>query len=209
MSNVKCPICGSEELDKRTVTRSLNEKFAGEAKIELVEYSCPVCGFEGDLFNENDSIVEKEIENLKTQVVVNILDDFVKGGYKLASIERVLGLPQRTLAKWKNENVAPSAAGVSLLKYIRVFPWLLEVAENDYDYAISQRIHISTAMNSLLSEMQFNNKICTKAGYIESANQTMFFAQYEHPVQAAVISQGTLSFTKTESNAVEPAVQWG
>jgi hypothetical protein len=124
-------------------------------------------------------------------------------------MERVLGLPQRTLAKWKNRSVVPSAAGVSLLKYIRVFPWLLEVAENDYDYAISQKIHLSTAMNSFINEMQFNNNCFTKAGYIESVNKTMVFMQFEHPVQVAVISQNSLPFTETESNAVEPAVQWG
>jgi predicted RNA-binding Zn-ribbon protein involved in translation (DUF1610 family) len=81
VSNVKCPICGSEELVKRTITRKLTEMYAGETSIDLVEYSCPVCGIEGDLFNENDSNIEKEIEILKNQVVVNILDEFVEGGY--------------------------------------------------------------------------------------------------------------------------------
>ncbi|MCP4353876.1 MAG: NUDIX hydrolase [Desulfobacterales bacterium] len=74
----------------------------------------------------------------------------------MASIERALELPQRTLTKWKNGRTKPSATVITLLKFLRIFPWLLEVAENKFDYSTAQKIHIENAVNKLLASLSFD-----------------------------------------------------
>lgn len=154
MPNDTCPVCGYDGLQRKTVRKILTEPFGGETSIDICECVCPSCGVEGDLFNENDAIIEKEIAFLKNRAAVNILDHFATHGRSLASMERVLDLPQRTLAKWKNRSVSPSAAGVTLLKFLRTFPWLLEVAAEDFDQTSARKIFLKTALNKFVDEMQ-------------------------------------------------------
>jgi hypothetical protein len=73
-----------------------------------------------------------------------------------STIERILNLPQRTLTKWKNNISQPSAAGVALLKFLRVFPWLLNVAENLYNYDASQKIFLQSAFNMMMQKISFS-----------------------------------------------------
>ncbi len=133
MESKICPICGIGELIRKEEKEVVNDLFAGEYTITRVYYICPVCGEEGDFFNENENAVSEIEKNLKKTSIKNIIDHLEKMGHRLAGIERSLELPQRTLSKWKNEHIEASAAGVSLLKYIYIYPWLLELADKNFD----------------------------------------------------------------------------
>jgi hypothetical protein len=62
-------------------------------------------------------------------------------------------LPQRTLSKWKNGVTNPSASGTALMKFLWLYPWLLEVAESQYDYAKAQKIYITSALGEVITHL--------------------------------------------------------
>ncbi|MFA5698302.1 MAG: hypothetical protein WC954_01035 [Sphaerochaeta sp.] len=77
--------------------------------------------------------------------MVNILNDLNEMGYSNALMERILGLPARTLARWKNEqSINPSAAAIALMRIIRTYPWILVVADAKFDEEV--------ALNTLIRE---------------------------------------------------------
>jgi DNA-binding transcriptional regulator YiaG len=118
---------------------------------------CMECGSEGDFFDENEETTEKVLSKLKEEYVNEVLDFFNEKKISFAGIERAVGLPQRTLTKWKNGISTPTAAGIALLKYLRTFPWLVDVAENKFDYDISQKIFMKVAFNTFVNSVQFIN----------------------------------------------------
>lgn len=156
MTNLMCPACGNTNLTKKTQKKIIVEPFGGSKEIEIVSYLCPICETEGDFDNENENILNQGLDSLKKKAVENILDDFIENHYNLASIERALEIPQRTLSRWRKGTTKPSAAGNALLKMLRLFPWLLEVAEQKYDYSSAQRIHIGDAFSQVLKHMTFD-----------------------------------------------------
>ncbi|MBU0462102.1 MAG: hypothetical protein KKD21_00680 [Proteobacteria bacterium] len=158
MDDYICPACGSDDLSKSTLVKSIQEPFAGKKEVEIVNYTCSTCGFDGDIFKENEKALQECIDELKIRAVKNILEDFQQNNYSFSAIERALEIPQRTLSKWKSANSKPSAAVVALLKYLHLFPWLIEVAEQKYDYPAAQRIHISDALEQFVNRMAFDNE---------------------------------------------------
>ncbi|MDD3538925.1 MAG: hypothetical protein AB7V60_04820 [Candidatus Caldatribacteriota bacterium] len=144
-----CPACGSEEIYETKKTIKIKEPFAGEESIVITENICLVCESKGDFFDQNEEIIENTIKRLKQKSVENILKHFIENKRSLSSIERALEIPQRTLAKWKNKISKTSAAGIALLRFIRLFPWLLEVAENKYDPQKAENIMLDNVMQKL------------------------------------------------------------
>ena len=149
MNKKRCPVCGSEEVLEKKETITITEPFAGEDNIEIIENKCTVCESKGDFFDQNENIIEETIKNLKQKCVEDILKHFIDNKVSMSSIERALEIPQRTLAKWKNKRSKTSSAGIALLRFIRLFPWLLEVAENKYDYQKAENIQISNAIQEI------------------------------------------------------------
>ncbi len=95
--------------------------------------TCRKCGFE-EYLPSNDRTIERALSDLKKASMVHLLNDLNSSGLTNAYMERALGLPARTLARWKNEaSIMPSAAGHALMRLIRTFPWLLQVAEEGFD----------------------------------------------------------------------------
>ncbi|MEI6262953.1 MAG: hypothetical protein WCR46_24025 [Deltaproteobacteria bacterium] len=155
MEKLICPACGSSHLDKSNYHEHITENLGDQVLIEKVLYRCTDCGSEGDFFNENEVSIENALTDLKSKLIVSILDGFTGNKVSLSSIERALELPQRTLTKWKNGASSPTSAGITLLKFIKLFPWLLEVAENKFDYEISQKIFIGNAFQKMINKMTF------------------------------------------------------
>ncbi|KJR97181.1 MAG: hypothetical protein VR65_24845 [Desulfobulbaceae bacterium BRH_c16a] len=157
-----CPVCGSTDISFSEHYEILSESYGGSKEILLFENFCNTCETPGDFEEKNDGIIQSTVDELKARAVVNILNDFIENGFNLSSMERVLELPQRTLAKWKNTG-KPSAAGVSLLKLIRCFPWLLEVAEQNFEFQSAQKIYISTAYTFIANNSTYMDPLKIKA----------------------------------------------
>lgn len=182
MDEHTCPACGENRIEKVQREEILKEPFGGQKRVSLSEYVCGACGSRGDFFNENESLVHNSLSELKSNAVTNILEDFRGNRISLSSMERALELPQRTLTKWKNRASNPSAAGVALLKFLRLFPWLIDVAENNYDYSASQKIHLTVAFKKIVSQMTFDESIYPDAEFGISAKSHFFFFPVDKPV---------------------------
>ncbi|MDZ7794911.1 MAG: hypothetical protein U5P10_14825 [Spirochaetia bacterium] len=178
MNTPTCPVCGSEGVKAYTKREYLQEPFGGQTAVELKEYRCPVCESTGDLFNENDELIEQTQNELKFQSVKNILDDFHRNKISMSALERALGIPQRTFTKWKNGNAKASATGITLLRFIRLFPWLVDVAENKYDYDTAQKIYIQSAVQKLLSKVEFDARSFSEAGIVSTSQSAFFYINY-------------------------------
>ena len=169
-----CPICGSDKLEafstKETIQGDMGKEFTTDRKY----VKCTVCGSEGDFFGENEETTEKALSKLNNIYINEVLDFFNKKNISFAGIERAVGLPQRTLTKWKNGISSPTAAGFALLKYLRTFPWLIEVAEHKFDFDIAQKIFLGAAFNTFVNSIQFNSSSIIPDGYSDTAGK--FFA---------------------------------
>jgi len=159
MNDKICPACGSDSIEKNQKEQIIREPFGGQKTVLVNEYSCKICGSTGDFFNENEASIQDSLSVLKSDAIANILEDFSQNKISLSSMERALELPQRTLTKWKNKASNPSSTGIALLKFLRIFPWLLDVAENKYDYTLAQQIHMTAAFKEMLRHMSFNENI--------------------------------------------------
>ncbi len=181
MNEKLCPVCGSDNITGTIDNKVLIEPFICEKTVETVNYKCALCGESGDFFDDNEEILYNAIELLKQESVKNIIDDFSLNKISMASIERALELPQRTLTKWKNGRTKPSATVITLLKFLRIFPWLLEVAENKFDYSTAQKIHIENAVNKLLASLSFDkNEFINKSNPV-SASAEFNISTLLHP----------------------------
>lgn len=158
MNDKVCPACSDTDLKKNITKKIITEPFGGSKEVEITNYYCNTCGFEGDLFDENDRLLQESRAFLKQSAVETILDDFVDNHYNLAGIERALEIPQRTLSKWKSGATNPSSPGIALLKFLRLFPWLIEVAEQKYEYGAAQKIHMADALNQFLNRMNIDDQ---------------------------------------------------
>ena len=142
-----------------------------------------MCESKGDFFDQNENIIEETIKNLKQKCVEDILKYFIDNKVSMSSIERALGIPQRTLAKWKNKRSKTSSAGIALLRFIRLFPWLLEVAENKYDYQKAENIQI----NNAIQEIQ---EILDKKSFPDSQEEQGQYFDFELVEQKMIIGAG-------------------
>lgn len=168
--NETCPVCGSDEIYEKKKKYRIKEPFAGEKSIEIIENVCKVCESKGDFFDQNDEVIEENIKELKQRSVENILKHFIENKRSLTSIERVLEIPFRTLAKWKNKRSKTSAAGIALLRFIRLFPWLLDVAENKYDPQKAENLMLENSMYLLQKIINTKTYLNTQEGEGENLN---------------------------------------
>lgn len=74
-----------------------------------------------------------------------IINDFVKAGYSMAYMERALGLPMRTMARWKKGSYAK--ADLALMKVLKAFPWMIKVA--DEQFKDSQRAMMHAGIDAM------------------------------------------------------------
>jgi|GEM_PF-669042 transposase-like protein len=154
-AKIVCNICGSDQVDTVKNPVSISIPLGEDAVYEQVITVCKTCGEEIDITDEGNR--NKAISTSEKKALEAIIQFIVDQGYSLANIERALDLPQRTISRWKSGQ-EPSSAGLALLRFIRVFPWLLSVAEKNYDISFSRQI----LMHSAISEFEnYRQGICT------------------------------------------------
>jgi len=188
MNEKNCPVCGSHSIVCNEVKENIDEAFGGRKTISVKEYMCEDCESEGDFFDENEECLKTTIAALKDVAVTNILDDFSNTPMSFSSMERALELPQRTLTKWKNNASRPSSTGIALLKLLRTFPWLIEVAEHKYDYAVAQKIHIADAVQQMMNHMDFNSDTIARTGVISTNKTESIRVQSSNADQASTLN---------------------
>jgi len=183
-----CPVCGIGTLEKVPRTIMITDPSGIEKTIEVFEYKCPSCDAEGDLFGDNERTLQKKYVEIRADAVASMLEEFSGNSISYSAAERVLGLPQRTLSKWKNKSVIPSAGATALMRYLHLFPWLLDVADNKFEKKGAMRIHIAAAMRDLCDMTKASDVKSVSAGIVENPNNAFFFVSMGKsstlPVQA-------------------------
>jgi hypothetical protein len=147
-----CDICGSDQIEIVRKITSLKVPFGPDATYEKVISSCKNCREEMDITNDDDRI--KAIALSEKNSLVAVINFIVSQGYSLADVERALDLPTRTISRWKSGQ-EPSAAGLTLLRFIRLFPWLIQVAENNYDETFSRSILLHEAVSEFFKIQRY------------------------------------------------------
>jgi hypothetical protein len=142
-----CPACGSDSIQITKTKHALPIVYGSPAVYDEVLEQCLVCGESGDFSGENDELVEAALEIAKKQSVIDMLDALSHKGIKMSYIERTLELPSRTIARWKGGEL--SAATLALLRIIRTFPWILEVADSRFDQSVAKYRLVEEASREL------------------------------------------------------------
>jgi len=197
----RCPACGSEDVTFSVVEKTFSVPFGKPVTCMLDRAACQRCDATGDFAKTNDAKIEAAIEESEKSALAELLSrmgEFAQSAY----VERVLGLPARTIARWKTGHA--SAAATALLRFIVTYPWLLEVAENRFAPREADR-HVVRAFRDAFERLHWSEP---DAPTVVSATGTAGSA----PTSAACAGQVTVvlstSAQTTSSVTVyaEPAV---
>lgn len=133
---LQCSACGSTNIKSAWTAESISVPSAEPETVSASEDTCLDCGMVGDFAGRNDAIIGAALKRAESRAVENNLQFLSSVGLTMAYTERALGLPQRTMMRWKTGE--HSAAATALLQMIRTYPWLLQVAEHRYDRKYAQ-----------------------------------------------------------------------
>ncbi len=143
--NIKCNYCGNESftsvIEKQTEYVPFGEIVEFEEKI----LRCKKCGDEINFTLNYTDEYEKAQKISEQSSIKNILEFFNKKNIKLKDIEDSLGLPVRTLSRWKSR-LNYSAIGLTLLRVIRSYPWIIYVAARKFDKKYTDAVFKEAAM---------------------------------------------------------------
>jgi len=154
MSNVVCPVCGSSNVrslpEVRKVSASNGEMFDAHIHHDI----CDECHFEGDFSDRNEQLILDQRKAFEATAYRRVIDSLAAQGMKMAAVERSVGLPARTIARWKKDG--GSSAGLALLSIINVCPWMLKVSSANYDRQVADQVMLgacSDAMDRIKSSL--------------------------------------------------------
>jgi hypothetical protein len=149
-----CPACDSSNV--RTEKNKEKEKLAitgVELVYDKIIHVCRECDARGEFVSDvSEENHEKFIDALKTANTASldfILKDLSNFTSSMAYLERALELPQRTLSRWKAQGI--SASGMALMKIVYTYPWILKVADEDFDKQFSKQEVVRQAAEILPS----------------------------------------------------------
>lgn len=198
-NKLQCPACGSLNnvlLEKKEMVKA---PFGPIKQIIETRYKCADC--ESIFIDENvtEDPYANALEQSKKESVNYILDCLHKSGYSLAAMERALELPQRTMSQWKSGREL-SAAGMALLRIINTYPWIIEVAEVNYDERFSTGIIIKQAQKTLDKMAEsFGYKSYVHGGICDQEKLVMF-QWYNHDKEEENINM--IPFPSKSANSV-------
>ncbi|SNX59755.1 hypothetical protein SAMN06296273_1189 [Nitrosomonas ureae] len=145
--NTSCPACGSDSIETTNIKQMLPIVYGDPAILDEVLDKCLVCGESGDFSGLNDQRITETIDIAKKKSVNDMLHYLSERGLKMTYVERALELPARTIARWKGGEL--SAATLALLRIIRTYPWLIEVADSHFDPSVANGKLLEEAGNAI------------------------------------------------------------
>lgn len=149
---VACPACGSVNIETAPKQGQTRAPYATPVSYETVANHCLDCGEEGDFANQNEAAIQLARKDVRNGSIEPIIEYLSQHGVSMAYFERALDLPPHTVARWKNEKKC-SAPSIALMRLIRTFPWLLEVAASDYAAYVADSLVVHKAGELLLKQI--------------------------------------------------------
>jgi hypothetical protein len=130
-------MCGSQNVATVPKEQDFPLAFGESVQLTLAENQCGQCGEEGDFLAANDPVIEAGIAAAESALACRNIATLAAQGWTMASCERALGLAPRTMARWKSGRLSDAAA--ALLKVLRTYPWILNVARTRFDRTAAER----------------------------------------------------------------------
>ncbi len=161
VKSIKCPACGELDYNLIKEVTSNTAPYGPEITDTEMTYKCNICDSEFDYYDILGEESESSLEISKKKSIDGMVNYLSNIGYNMAAIERALELPQRTISRWKSSKEL-SSIGIALLRIIRTYPWIIEVAEEKFDFNTALQIHIQNAVKDLLSIDSFSGFNFTK-----------------------------------------------
>jgi hypothetical protein len=140
---VQCPVCGASNVEISNESRSYSAPFGVPISFAVELATCRTCGESGDFRNANAAVLKQAIETADQRSLGSILEWLGEVGISMAFVERALRLPTRTVARWKAGEC--SASGIALLRLVRRYPWLLEVAAAGFSEVAARKAVLAAA----------------------------------------------------------------
>ena len=177
MSNVICPACGSHKITTRIEKQRQQLTLGPEFEFGEVVYECEVCGADGDFTNENETkylAAHKTALNISVKEIVESLSK--ENSISMAYMERAFELPSRTVTRWKSGDFSSTA--VALLRTVKTFPWLTEVADNHFDKRIANKIMLRESFQLVQRAVAQNENAFFSGVITESPTSFSAFAGF-------------------------------
>jgi hypothetical protein len=140
---IECPVCGSKEIETSSRVRQYTPPFGKDVSFAVTVNTCLGCGEDGDFARINEESVKKAVQAADQQSLQVMLDWLSEADISMAYMERALGLPARTVARWKAG--VCSASGIALMRVVRAYPWILEVAAAHFTEPAANRAVLAAA----------------------------------------------------------------
>ena len=142
---------GQDEIDPslKAVDESLGteskyfKQLKVSAKYKEAIYSCD-CGYKIESASTTTKNHKYAVKEANDKLCAKIIDDLEANGYKAIHIERCLGLGIGTLKKWKAGNTED--VSLALLKMIRSFPNIIDVADQNFSDSAVQEFMLTQAV---------------------------------------------------------------
>lgn len=83
---------------------------------------------------------------------VNLLIDSLEDKkISFSYLERALELPFGTIQRWKEGDITPEE--MTLLKIISVYPWIIQVADNQFNHKVANAVLVKEASKIICSKL--------------------------------------------------------
>jgi len=158
-NSIFCPACGSSDVTESHSTEFRQLTLGPEFEVNFSNFHCNVCGEEGDFALKNDTAVSCAVKEAQKVFIKHTLTEF-DAVVPLVRIERALELPFRTLNRWKSGDF--SSASIALLRILKTYPWIIDVADHKFSKASSKMNLLQAAaecLSSTLTESNLNMNI--------------------------------------------------
>lgn len=149
--NLSCPECDSERIKTEVILETDVVIFGGQFEYDEILNTCEECGekgaFSNQIIDENHKQYYLALKKANQASLEPIVKDLSLRNYSMAYIERALRLPQRTISRWKakdgSDKGGGSASGMALMRIIRTYPWILNVADENFEeqFALGELVH--------------------------------------------------------------------
>ena len=152
--NNSCPICSSDTLETTKTKEYIPVIYGDKAIYDKTLNKCLTCEEEGDFFEVNDAVFSDALNKANKKSISDMVNYLAEKKISASCIERSLNLPARTISRWKTGDF--SAASIALLRIIRTYPWIIEVADEKYNESIASIKVVENAVKFISNKYQIS-----------------------------------------------------
>ncbi|MGD0237621.1 MAG: hypothetical protein ABSC55_24215 [Syntrophorhabdales bacterium] len=195
-NELRCPVCGSSDFEVTSKQGTVSVPFGPEIAVEDETFICRVCSAAIDFSRSYDESRSNALEQSRRGSVDSMIDYLSKEGYSLAAMERALDLPQRTMSRWKSTGEV-SSTGMALLRIVRTFPWVLQVAQAKFEPIQAYKIFLQNAVSTLVTMTQHSSNTWFQQAVPQSQSVFCFFVYPQEPNVVPFSVPGVISLPPT------------